>query len=125
MANYDVLDVLGEGQFSVVKRCRNPPANTSNGAIPDLLRQEASRQYAIKQIAKDRIRSIDEVLRVEHELHALKLCSPHPNVIKFYEAMHGRDSIYIVTEILPLDLVSHPSLPAPLFTLPFKILMIL
>ena len=44
------------------------------------------------------------MLRIEHELTALKLLSPHKNVIKYIESMHGRDHIYIVTEILPLDL---------------------
>jgi serine/threonine protein kinase len=146
IGEYQVLGVLGEGQFSVVKRCRKLASGIGSGhghghghghgsgdsecrdshlqghdhdhghghgvgaaavgVISNLISSETSRQFAVKQIAKDKIRNITEVLRIEHELHALKLCSPHANVTRYVEAMHGLGHIYIVTEMLPLDLVS-------------------
>jgi len=109
IGDYEVLDVLGEGQFSIVKRCRKAYPGIGHegtgGVISNLLRTDSAKQYAVKQIAKDKIRNITEVLRVENELHALKLCCPHPNVTQYYDAMHGLNHIYIVTEMLPLDLV--------------------
>lgn len=90
IGQYSVVDIMGEGQFSVVKRCRKSDKTL----------------VAVKQIKKGQIKNIEEVVRVEHEIRALKMLSPHPNIVSYIESVHGLQNLYIVTELLPMDLVS-------------------
>ena len=78
---------IGEGQHSVVK-----------------LASHEKDKYAIKVIAKDRIRSVDGLLRLERELSALVTLNDHPNIVKFKEALHSETSLYLVMEHLPMDM---------------------
>ena len=55
VGQYIVEQKLGDGQHSIVRKCSLKDGNTKQS-------------FAIKIIAKDRIRSIDGVLRVEEEL---------------------------------------------------------
>ena len=64
---------------------------------------------AVKVIQKSNILTIDGVLKVERELkalHALGAAASHPNIIQYKECLHGRRALYIITEEIPLDLVS-------------------
>ena len=104
IGDYTVLDKLGEGQFSIVKRCRKHVRRETVISVVVGSEINAPKPVAVKQISKDKIRCIEEVLRIERELAALKLLNRHPNIVEFIEAMHGKDCVYIVTELLPLDL---------------------
>lgn len=87
IGDYLLGEKLGEGQNSVVKK------SILNG-----------KPVAVKIIAKDRVRSIEGLLRIEQELAALKSLSPHPNIIAFQEVKHLQNNLYIVTEYFPMDL---------------------
>lgn len=93
---YSLGYVIGEGQFSTVRKCKKI------GSRDDM-------EFAVKIIKKENILSIDGVLKMERELRALHLLgavSQHPNVVRFVECIHGRKAVYIITEEMPLDLVS-------------------
>lgn len=88
---------------------------------------------AIKIIPKEKLTSIDDVRRVERELNALTVlqgmdpnrqfsfqqlpANPHilpinallhpigcPNIVRHFETLHAAHNLYIVNEILPMDL---------------------
>jgi len=64
-------------------------------------------KLAIKIIKKDlRMSSISNALAIEREIKALKLLSPHPNIVAFERTLHGTQALYIVTERFKQDLVS-------------------
>ena len=78
---------IGEGQHSVVR-----------------LASSAGEKYAIKVINKERIRSVDGLLRLEKEINALVCLNPHPNIVNFKQALHGESCLYLVMEYLPMDM---------------------
>ena len=86
--DYSLEKKIGEGQHSVVKL----------GAVG------SGEKYAVKIIAKDRIRSVDGLLRLEKEINALVTLNPHPNIVNFKEAIHAETSLYLVMEHLPMDM---------------------
>ena len=61
---------------------------------------------AFKAIQKDSATSLEDVLQVEREIKALSLLSPHPNVVRYYKTLHGKERIYLLMESYPMDLVS-------------------
>ena len=112
IGEYSIVNSIGEGQFSTVKRCTKPMGirdcnghmistvtgngsnnspntnintNTITTSIPgtnNTNRSDIVREYAVKNIVKDKIRNIEEVVRIENEISTLKLLSPHPNIIR-------------------------------------------
>lgn len=62
------------------------------------------RNHAVKIICKESVYNIDAIRRIEHEIHALRSLSPHPNIVRFYEAIHATRNLYIITERFPIDL---------------------
>ena len=136
VGDYSMQDLLGKGQFSIVRSCgkmsasslshastergsnsnNNHSSHHKNG-IPGSSSGRGghagvgvgvgvgvSGRFAVKVIAKEKLTSIEMVLRIERELHALTILTPHPNVVAFTEALHGQQSLYIVTEWFPMDL---------------------
>ena len=89
VGKWEILDSLGTGQFSVVKRCR---------------RWNENEEYAIKMICKDKYRTVDSILRAENEVKALTAIGNHPNILSAHEVLHGKVGFYIVTEIMSMDL---------------------
>jgi len=103
--NYLIFDVLGRGQFSVVKSCERKDKISSVGIAG--LKGSVVGKLAVKMIAKDKLASIESVVHVEREVRALKILTQktsHPNVVQFVEALHGSQYIYIVTEGFQTDL---------------------
>ena len=96
VGGYSIGQVVGEGQFSTVYKCRK----TSKGRTSN---DEAV--LAVKVLHKDRMLSIDNAIRTENEIKALQVLGPHPNVVEFMGCLHGRRGVYILTEEVPLDLV--------------------
>ena len=44
------------------------------------------------------------MLSVEREIKALRLLSPHANVVRFYTTLHGKERVYLVMESHSIDL---------------------
>ncbi|XP_069063259.1 ribosomal protein S6 kinase alpha-4 isoform X1 [Pleurodeles waltl] len=70
---------LGEGSFSVCRKCRHRSTGT---------------EYAVK-ILSNRME-----LNVQREITALKLCEAHPNVVKLHEVHNDQFHTYLVMELL-------------------------
>ncbi len=47
---------------------------------------------------------IEAVLRIERELSSLTQLGKHPNIVRFDKALHGLQSLYIITEGFTTDL---------------------
>ena len=94
VGEWNIFDNLGSGQFSVVKRCRR---SAGTGC-------DADKEYAIKMICKDKYRTVDSIFRAENEVKALTVLGCHPNILAAEHILHGRIGLYIVTEIMPMDL---------------------
>ena len=59
---------------------------------------------AVKIVKKDDIITIQNVIAIENEIRILKAVSPHRNVVKFVEVLHGPTHIYIIMERMERDL---------------------
>ena len=94
VGRWEILDALGAGQFSVVKKCRHIGTKDEDGKD----------MYAIKMICKDKYRTVDSIFRVENEIKALTTLGDHPNVLTARSIFHGRIGLYIVTELMAMDL---------------------
>ncbi|XP_057323116.1 ribosomal protein S6 kinase alpha-5-like isoform X1 [Microplitis mediator] len=70
-------EALGDGSFSVCRRCRN---------------RETKQEYAVKIISR-RINSVREVA-------ILRACQGHPNIVKLIDVYQDRAHTYIVMELL-------------------------
>ncbi|XP_025047040.1 ribosomal protein S6 kinase alpha-5 isoform X2 [Alligator sinensis] len=70
---------LGEGSFSICRRC---------------LHKKTSQEYAVKIISK-RMEA-----NTQREITALKLCEGHPNVVKLHEVFHDQVHTFLVMELL-------------------------
>jgi serine/threonine protein kinase len=93
--------MLGVGQFSVVKACL-----PMDGSTPVMFKDDTHR-FAVKIITKERILKVDDVHQIEVEIKALKVLKGHKNIIEYKDCLHGSQAIYILTEIMPMDLVSN------------------
>ncbi|XP_048831139.1 ribosomal protein S6 kinase alpha-5 isoform X1 [Brienomyrus brachyistius] len=70
---------LGEGGFSICRRCTH---------------RKTGQSYAVKIVSK-RMES-----QTQKEITALKLCDGHPNIVKCYEIYHDQLHTYLVLELL-------------------------
>ncbi|XP_068779712.1 ribosomal protein S6 kinase alpha-4 isoform X2 [Struthio camelus] len=71
--------VLGEGSFSVCRRCRQ---------------RQSGRDFAVKILSKRLEAS------TQREVMALQLCESHPNIVKLHEVHHDQYHTYLVLELL-------------------------
>nr|XP_020856045.1 ribosomal protein S6 kinase alpha-5 isoform X2 [Phascolarctos cinereus] len=70
---------LGEGSFSICRKC---------------LHRKSNQAYAVKIISK-RMEA-----NTQKEITALKLCEGHPNIVKLYEVYHDQLHTFLVMELL-------------------------
>ncbi|KAM6912769.1 ribosomal protein S6 kinase alpha-5 isoform 2-T2 [Xenentodon cancila] len=70
---------LGEGSFSICRRCTH---------------KKTGQQYAVKIVSK-RMEA-----QTQREIAALKLCDGHPNIVKLHEIYHDQLHTYLVLELL-------------------------
>ncbi|XP_053126566.1 ribosomal protein S6 kinase alpha-5 isoform X3 [Hemicordylus capensis] len=70
---------LGEGSFSICRKC---------------LHKKTNQEYAVKIISK-RLEA-----NTQREITALKLCEEHPNVVKLHEIYHDQLHTFLVMELL-------------------------
>ncbi|KAJ3612730.1 hypothetical protein NHX12_018988, partial [Muraenolepis orangiensis] len=72
-------NALGEGSFSICRRCTH---------------KKTGQQYAVKIVSK-RMEA-----QTQKEIAALKLCDGHPNIVKLHEICHDQLHTYLVLELL-------------------------
>ncbi|XP_042705677.1 ribosomal protein S6 kinase alpha-4 isoform X2 [Chrysemys picta bellii] len=70
---------LGEGSFSVCRRCQQRQSGT---------------EFAVKIISKRM------EVNTQREVMALQLCESHPNIVKLHEVHHDQYHTYLVMELL-------------------------
>uniref|UniRef100_A0A3Q3ANU3 Ribosomal protein S6 kinase n=1 Tax=Kryptolebias marmoratus TaxID=37003 RepID=A0A3Q3ANU3_KRYMA len=70
---------LGEGSFSICRRCTH---------------KKTGQTYAVKIVSK-RMEA-----QTQREIAALKLCDGHPNIVKLHEIYHDQLHTYLVLEML-------------------------
>uniref|UniRef100_A0A6I8NRG6 Ribosomal protein S6 kinase n=1 Tax=Ornithorhynchus anatinus TaxID=9258 RepID=A0A6I8NRG6_ORNAN len=70
---------LGEGSFSICRKC---------------LHKKSNQEYAVKIISK-RMEA-----NTQKEIAALKLCEGHPNIVKLHEVYHDQLHTFLVMELL-------------------------
>ncbi|XP_014907612.1 ribosomal protein S6 kinase alpha-5 isoform X3 [Poecilia latipinna] len=70
---------LGEGSFSICRRCTH---------------KNTGQQYAVKIVSK-RMEA-----QTQREIAALKLCDGHPNIVKLHEIYHDQLHTFLVLELL-------------------------
>uniref|UniRef100_A0A3Q2DKR2 Ribosomal protein S6 kinase n=1 Tax=Cyprinodon variegatus TaxID=28743 RepID=A0A3Q2DKR2_CYPVA len=70
---------LGEGSFSICRRCTH---------------KKTGQQYAVKIVSK-RMEA-----QTQREIAALKLCDGHPNIVKLHEIYHDQLHTFLVLELL-------------------------
>jgi serine/threonine protein kinase len=93
---YKILDTIGTGQHSVVKRCHK------------MCNEVDDTEVAVKSIKKRELLGINDIKKLNNEIKALKtLCSDsfHPNIVRYHNCYHGIRNFYIVTEYVKQDLV--------------------
>ena len=82
LEEYEILSVIGEGTFGVVKLSKN---------------KENGEEVAIKILAKNKIINEDDEERVKREIEILEKVH-HINVIKILKIEEDNDNIYLVME---------------------------
>ncbi|XP_064432303.1 ribosomal protein S6 kinase alpha-4 isoform X4 [Mirounga angustirostris] len=70
---------LGQGSFSVCRRCRQ---------------RQSGQEFAVKILS----RRLEE--NTQREVAALRLCQSHPNVVKLHDVHHDQLHTYLVLELL-------------------------
>ncbi len=86
---YALGELVGAGHFARV--------------LEVLERQEEGQALVLKAIDKTHVKNPQSLLRVAHEIEALRQLR-HPNVISMYNVMHGKRCVYLVCERLSTDL---------------------
>ena len=106
VGEYILQDLLGMGQFSVVKGITKGITKPTNSGVPRRKRRDdyGVPPMAVKIVKKDDIITIQNVIAIENEIRILKAVSPHRNVVKFVEVLHGPTHIYIIMERMERDL---------------------
>jgi len=80
--NYELIDregFLGEGSYSICRRCRN---------------RRTQEDFAVK------ILSIRQEVDAQNEIELLRLCQGHPNIVKLHEVYSDELHTYIIMELL-------------------------
>jgi calcium-dependent protein kinase len=80
--NYEVLEVIGQGGFGVVKKVKHKEL--------DVIR-------ALKIIRKSKYKSNAELKMIKNEISVMKMVD-HPNIVKLFEFFEDEDNFYIITE---------------------------
>ncbi|UJR38442.1 hypothetical protein I4U23_031110 [Adineta vaga] len=80
--NYELIDregFLGEGSYSICRRCRN---------------RRTQEEFAVKIV------SLRQEVDARNEIELLRLCQGHPNIVKLHEVYSDELHTYIITELL-------------------------
>ena len=82
--DYELLDVLGEGAFGVVKRCRN---------------RTTGQDFACKIIEKRQLKKRADVEDIRREVQILMLLSSHPSVAALVASYEDASAVYLILEL--------------------------
>lgn len=106
IGEYIVHSVIGSGHSSTVYCCLR-----NHQGLKDI--ESSTKNYvrngnmlALKTLEKKNVVSLEDLFKVEREIEALSLLSPHQNIVRYYHTLHGLQRIYILMECYPSDLVS-------------------
>ncbi|CAF1030801.1 unnamed protein product [Adineta steineri] len=80
--NYELIDregFLGEGSFSICRRCRN---------------RRTQEEFAVKIV------SLRQEVDTQNEIELLRLCQGHANIVKIHEVFTDELHTYIIMELL-------------------------
>ena len=94
---YNLGEVLGEGQFALVRGCN---ISHSRG---DPAKHDLEADYALKVLNKERLLSFHSLKRVSNEIKILRMLD-NPYIVKTYDVIQTKKKLYIVTEKGGLDL---------------------
>ena len=107
---YRLGSKLGSGQFSTVRRCESliPKVESESKIGAQELNKNNNNNnnniYAVKVIKKEKYKTADSIHRAENEVKALKILGHHKNILKLLDIIHGKSHLYLISEILPMDL---------------------
>lgn len=106
IGEYIVHSVIGSGHSSTVYCClRNHQGlKEIESSTKNYVRN--GNMLALKTLEKKNVVSLEDLFKVEREIEALSLLSPHQNIVRYYHTLHGLQRIYILMECYPSDLVS-------------------
>lgn len=106
IGEYIVHSVIGSGHSSTVYCClRNHQGlKEAESGAKNYVRN--GNMVALKTLEKKKVVSLEDLFKVEREVEALSLLSPHQNIVRYYHTLHGSQRIYILMECYPSDLVS-------------------
>ncbi|CAF0997425.1 unnamed protein product [Rotaria sordida] len=80
--NYELIDregFLGEGSYSICRRCRN---------------RRTQEEFAVKIV------SLRQEVDTQNEIELLRLCQGHANIVKLHEVFNDELHTYIIMELL-------------------------
>jgi calcium-dependent protein kinase len=80
--NYEVLEIIGQGGFGVVKKVKHKEL--------DVVR-------ALKIIKKSKYKTNAEIKMIKNEIAVMKMVD-HPNIVKLFEFFEDDENFYIITE---------------------------
>lgn len=94
---YSLGKLLGTGHFANVKEIQEQPhqQQEEDEGVPVA--------KACKTIDKQHVKNLQALLRVAHEIEALRQLR-HPSIIRLYDVLHGPRFVYVVTEKMSTDL---------------------
>ena len=101
IGDYIIHSKLGCGHSSAVYCCFRNRGNES-----DLNSIRNGGSVALKSLEKKKVLSLEDLFKVEREVKALSILSPHKNIVRYYNSLHGKNRFYIMMECYPTDLVS-------------------
>lgn len=82
--DYTIGDLLGEGAFGVVRRCRN---------------RRTGGEFACKTVVKNQLRRRADVEDVRREVQILMMLSSHPNIAALVAIYEDEEAVHLVLEL--------------------------
>ena len=97
---YEQGRLLGDGNFAVVRACRRRDDDPAGGGA----------EYAMKVI--DKAKLANKVDMVENEIAIMKRCR-HVNIVRLYEEYETRSHIYLIMELVKVNISARVVARAP------------
>ena len=88
IGDYNIGELLGEGQFADVKLCTHIKTN---------------QKLAVKVLQKSKVVTLSNLKRIQTEISVLKKLD-HPNIVTLVNVIHSPQCIYVMTELGGNDL---------------------
>ncbi|CAM9360171.1 unnamed protein product, partial [Discosporangium mesarthrocarpum] len=102
IGDYEIGEVLGEGQFAAVRSIK-PLKDTKNDGVHQPIENTSYGPLAVKMIHKAGVVSLTTLRRVDNEIAVLRSLS-HDGIMKLHKVIHAPTSLYMVTDRAGRDL---------------------